>query len=557
MIPLTFFVIYIIIRAKFRGVIVDNIRNFVVSDLHGQGQIYNSIMNTLEKEQVNNPDEKIVLYINGDIIDRGPDSLDLLLDVMDRVNGRKGNIEVKMLAGNHELIMLEAIREKVNGEWCNSSTWFVGANGGQESSKKFDKLPVEKQQEVVEFLESLPLNQVFDKSILGDQGVVIAHASAIDTKGTKNVRDIIDNRKLSNVLWVRKDIEYYFAPVGRANYLSIIGHTPTDSGYIEYEQEDNVLYVDCGCAKLARNPNRKILVPVVELNYKKNCLDVLHFDKDGSLVYTGMIKRKSDGSLDYRVEPYGNFLLKIKNRIGCIDNIKFAFNKKSSGKKQVIAEFGINSDIFNTPKVKKRELAVRITEEDDDTVVWDKKTKPYPGVRITDEDDDTVVWNKKAKSYPGVRITDEDDDVLKKVETSEEKNNNKKIVSTIISEDNSSFNSFSKGIIVPKSTIYLPSSQDIIDVLAVNNGTDIISMYSNFVNGGRSNGIDSLYINTKSGLIIPRTDGSKYIVSGKNPADNMLSNIMLSGGNYKAIMSCVSAAKETLLKQYGYTIKRN
>lgn len=163
-----------------------DVRNFVVSDLHGQGQIYSSIISTLEDEQRRYPNEKIVLYINGDIIDRGPNSIPMLLDVMDRVKKRKGNIEVKMLAGNHELIMLEAIEKKVNGKWNDWSTWFLGSNGGQVSSKQFDALPVSKQQEVIDFLENLPLNKVFDDPILGDRGVVIAHASAVDTRGDKN-----------------------------------------------------------------------------------------------------------------------------------------------------------------------------------------------------------------------------------------------------------------------------------------------------------------------------------------------------------------------------------
>ena len=62
-------------------------RKFVVSDLHGNGEVYDSIMAYLENISLI---DDIELYINGDLIDRGPDSYRMLEDVMDRINNKKG-----------------------------------------------------------------------------------------------------------------------------------------------------------------------------------------------------------------------------------------------------------------------------------------------------------------------------------------------------------------------------------------------------------------------------------------------------------------------------------
>ena len=274
-----------------------SVRNFIVSDLHGQGKIYTSIIKTLEDEQRKSPSDKVILYINGDIIDRGPDSIAMLLDVVDRSKHRKGNIEVKMLAGNHELIMYKAIKEREKGYWNRNSEWFLGNNGGQASRKQFDTLPINRQQEIIDFLEKLPLSKVFDVPILGDRGVVLAHASAIDTTGL-TLKDAAENIELSKVLWIRKnDPNYNFGPVGRKDYFTIIGHTAVSD--ICFDKQDNALYTDCGCAKLSPNSPKDVKVPLIELNYDGECLNVIKFNKNGNIKSIDVLEKDKNRNLVY------------------------------------------------------------------------------------------------------------------------------------------------------------------------------------------------------------------------------------------------------------------
>lgn len=570
-----------------------DVRNFVVSDLHGQGQIYSSIISTLEDEQRRYPNEKIVLYINGDIIDRGPNSIPMLLDVMDRVKKRKGNIEVKMLAGNHELIMLEAIEKKVNGKWNDWSTWFLGSNGGQVSSKQFDALPVSKQQEVIDFLENLPLNKVFDDPILGDRGVVIAHASAVDTRGIKTLKDILGNRQLSDVLWVRKKSGYNCAPVGRTNYLSIIGHTPTRSRHIEYDQDDNVLYIDCGCAKITHNPDLNILVPLVELNYRGNCLNVLHFDRNGKIAYTGMMKRNENGNLNNNVTPVRTSVAaKLKRKVSdSIDNIvagvSSTVNRKNVQKHQkestvkrfygeddasqsverisddlTVRRGVMAADLKKNDEIASGKILVKETEtnniervEKGSSSIIKEDSNSNVTIPMTVFDNNSVfnsecIADKDSSLLSVKKITRNTDEQIGNVSNTVKHVENNNVSKKIILPS-------SRGIIVPESTIYIPYCEDEVSLLNSNDGSDIVNLYANFIEKNSSFGVRNLYVTSQSGLLIPRYDNSRYVISDKNPVDDMMANAMMSSSDYETIMSSRESAEMSFLKQYGYKISHN
>ena len=69
---------------------------YVMSDIHGCGKAYHEILRKIKFCDTDH------LYILGDVIDRGPDGISTLEDIMRRKN-------VTMLLGNHEHMMLEAL----------------------------------------------------------------------------------------------------------------------------------------------------------------------------------------------------------------------------------------------------------------------------------------------------------------------------------------------------------------------------------------------------------------------------------------------------------------
>ena len=66
---------------------------YILSDIHGQYERYKAIL-----EKIDLQDED-ALYVLGDVIDRGPASLQILFDIMERPNAH-------MFLGNHEHMML-------------------------------------------------------------------------------------------------------------------------------------------------------------------------------------------------------------------------------------------------------------------------------------------------------------------------------------------------------------------------------------------------------------------------------------------------------------------
>ena len=92
---------------------------YVMSDIHGQARRFHSIL-----DQIALKDED-TLYILGDVIDRNPDGIRILKEIMSRPN-------MKMLLGNHELMMLQSLHYPSDEATAPSpylSRWY--RNGGK------------------------------------------------------------------------------------------------------------------------------------------------------------------------------------------------------------------------------------------------------------------------------------------------------------------------------------------------------------------------------------------------------------------------------------------
>jgi len=131
-------------------------RTFVISDIHGH---YDTFINLLDLIDFK-PDD--LLYIDGDVIDRGKDGIKLIKYIMAQPN-------MEMFLGNHEMMMLKAIeyqRELERGtidprgeddHLTPYELWTHPANGGEDTFRDFYDLSVNEQNEIEEYLKGLRL----------------------------------------------------------------------------------------------------------------------------------------------------------------------------------------------------------------------------------------------------------------------------------------------------------------------------------------------------------------------------------------------------------------
>lgn len=122
---------------------------YVMSDIHGMYDKYIEMMDLIDLKETD------TLYILGDIIDRGVNSMKILQDMMKRSN-------VFGIFGNHELMMADCfniITQEITNEFLDSfdeeklmklSDWMN--NGAFQTIQEFKKLSKEEQKDVIEYL---------------------------------------------------------------------------------------------------------------------------------------------------------------------------------------------------------------------------------------------------------------------------------------------------------------------------------------------------------------------------------------------------------------------
>ncbi len=300
-------------------------RVFVVSDLHGVKSVYDGITNYLDEVALCNPEEEVKLIINGDLIDRGDHSIEMIQDIIDRQNNQKGYFSIDVLAGNHEMMMYEALQMDYNSYYARRYLgWFLTLNGGGKTAYQFDKLSKKEQDTIERFLDKLELQKIINKEILDTKGVIIthAHASGIlkfmqeefhitpiledikeDMKEYHKYYDRISNKysEYLHTVWDRKSDN---ETMGLKNYITIIGHTPelSPDGY-DYDKESKVLNIDGNCASYAFNYVNNVTVPLLELDFQNKEIIIHRFNGNGEQLETHVLTKNGiEKSYDNKVK---------------------------------------------------------------------------------------------------------------------------------------------------------------------------------------------------------------------------------------------------------------
>ena len=223
---------------------------YIISDIHGQYDKYRAMLELIEFGSED------ILYVLGDVIDRGPQGFKILLDMQTKMN-------IIPLVGNHEFMAAQSMKwlmKEVTDDTLKDVTadlmqglleWMQV--GGSESIAEFRSLTREEQESILEYLREFSIAEEVE---VGGKQFVLVHA------GLENFaedRDLWDY-SLHETIFAETDYrKVYF----RDKYL-VTGHRPVRAIHAEMEgkdinqldpsqyndtlfMENNHISIDCGC----------------------------------------------------------------------------------------------------------------------------------------------------------------------------------------------------------------------------------------------------------------------------------------------------------------------
>lgn len=163
--------------------------HYVISDIHGEAERFHAMLAKIRFS------EEDTLYILGDVIDRGPDGIQLLLEIIDTPN-------MVMLLGNHEYMMLACFRSGATA--LEISRW--DRNGNTPTKSAWRELTPQERGDILFFLRSLPGH--LELTVNG-KDYYLVHG--------------FPGESVHDEVWLRPTIETPNPILGRE---LIVGHTP-------------------------------------------------------------------------------------------------------------------------------------------------------------------------------------------------------------------------------------------------------------------------------------------------------------------------------------------
>lgn len=189
-----------------------------MSDIHGNRDKYRSVMSKIHLTAEDH------LYILGDVIDRYPYGIEILLELMGMENAT-------VLLGNHELMMINAIKGSL--KYNPMGIW--NRNGGIFTRIEFENQTAKTQKKILSYLSSLPLTA---EVTVGEKEYLLVHGTPPELHNRIPSR-YVDVKEFS--VWSRLCAN---DPVPKGKIV-IFGHTPT-----EYYQESVPLHIWRGKDKI-------------------------------------------------------------------------------------------------------------------------------------------------------------------------------------------------------------------------------------------------------------------------------------------------------------------
>ena len=214
---------------------------YAMSDIHGQYAKYRAMLQAVCLR----PDD--ALYVLGDVVDRGPEPMRILQDMMSRAN-------VIPILGNHEFMAAyclrflikeitdEALPELEGTRWAALQEWLSDVNGGQDTLADFKRLSPEDRLDVLDYLDEFSL---YEEVSAGGKDYLLVHAGL----GNFSPDRPLDDYAPDELILGRPDYGRIYFP----DKAVVTGHTPTrnilgNPAPDRIFKANNHIAIDCGCA---------------------------------------------------------------------------------------------------------------------------------------------------------------------------------------------------------------------------------------------------------------------------------------------------------------------
>lgn len=211
---------------------------YVMSDIHG---LYDRYLRMLDLISLKEDD---TLYVLGDVIDRGPDGIAVLLDLMERKNA-------ELFLGNHEHMMLMWM------DGYDRVSWLMQENGGDETLRALRALPKDVQKRILYYLREQ--THLVKHLKYPDHQLILSH-TGVWLEGTDlDTKDVVYPSMLEYVWNMGRYSLYQLPALKKTEYPTtlISGHIITR--YMTMSDKDEIVQrdywngysyidIDCGCA---------------------------------------------------------------------------------------------------------------------------------------------------------------------------------------------------------------------------------------------------------------------------------------------------------------------
>ena len=234
---------------------------YVVSDLHGQRELFRRL---LQKINFNQNDK---MYVIGDVIDRGPQPVQLLRDI-------KATPNMELLIGNHECMMLRALNLDGTIRDMESFSLWANFNGGEVTYKRFLDISEAERTELYNWLLDRKLTTAIE---LGGQKYYLTHAMVDERYIDIPVKEVPFN-DVWKIVWnspYRDDddgTKCSFLDYPQDG-ITVMGHVPVvrchHKDLTPYEQM-NTINIDGGCSMEGWSESQYTGVMILRLDDMKS-----------------------------------------------------------------------------------------------------------------------------------------------------------------------------------------------------------------------------------------------------------------------------------------------